>query len=83
MARRATRSNLVKPQTFLLENRRGSNSGLRCSLVFWMSLYKDYDGNWFATQDRAIGFYSGGAKTLDNFIDVEKKCNFLAKWGDF
>ena len=42
MARRATRYNLVKPQTFPLENSRGSNSGLRFSLVFWMSLYKDY-----------------------------------------
>ena len=38
-ARRATRSNLAKPQTFPLENPRGSNSGLRYSLVFWMSLY--------------------------------------------
>ena len=42
MARRATRSNLAKPQTFPLENSRDSNSGLRFSLVFWMSLYKDY-----------------------------------------
>ena len=42
MARRATRYNLVKPQTFPLENSRSSNSGLRFSLVFWMSLYKDY-----------------------------------------
>ena len=42
IARRATRSNLAKPQTFLLEKPRGSYSGLRCSLVFWMSLYKDY-----------------------------------------
>ena len=33
--RRATRSNLAKPQTFPLEKPRGSNSGLRCSLVFW------------------------------------------------
>ena len=35
------RYNLTKPQTFPLEKPRGSNSGLRCSLVFWMSLYKD------------------------------------------
>ena len=42
MARRATRFNLAKPQTFPLENPSGSNSGLRYSLVFWMSLYKDY-----------------------------------------
>ena len=41
--RRATRSNLAKPQTFPLENPRGSESGLRFSLVFSMSLYKDYD----------------------------------------
>ena len=43
IARRATRYNLAKPQTFPLEKPRGSNSGLRCSLVFWMSLYKDYE----------------------------------------
>ena len=42
IARRATRSNLAKPQTFPLENPRGSNSGLRFPLVFWMSLHKDY-----------------------------------------
>ena len=42
IARRATTSNLTKPQTFPLEKPRGSYSGLRCSLVFWMSLYKDY-----------------------------------------
>ena len=42
IARRANRSNLAKPQTFPLEKPRGSNSGLRFSLVFWMSLYKDY-----------------------------------------
>ena len=41
--RRTTGSNLTKPQTFPLENPRGSYSGLRCSLVFWMSLYKDYE----------------------------------------
>ena len=41
-ARRAARSNLTKPQTFPLENACGSDSGLRISLVFWMSLYKDY-----------------------------------------
>ena len=39
---RANRSNLEKPQNFPLEKLRSSNSGLRCSLVFWMSLYKDY-----------------------------------------
>ena len=43
--RRSTISNLTKPQTFPLEKPRGSNSGLRFSLVFWMSLYKDY-GIW-------------------------------------
>ena len=42
MPRRATRTNLAKLQTFPLEKPRGSNSGLRYSLVFWMSLYKDY-----------------------------------------
>ena len=42
IARRATTSNLTKPQTFPLEKPRRSYSGLRCSLVFWMSLYKDY-----------------------------------------
>ena len=42
IARRASISNLPKPQTFPLENARGSNSGLRFSLGFWMSLYKDY-----------------------------------------
>ena len=42
IARRATTSNLTKPQTFPLEKPRGSYSGLRSSLVFWMSLYKDY-----------------------------------------
>ena len=45
IARGATRTNLAKPQTFLLEKPRGSNSGLRCSLVFWMSLYKDYENS--------------------------------------
>ena len=40
--RRATRSNLAKLQTFPLEKPRGSNSGLKHSFVFWMSLYKDY-----------------------------------------
>ena len=43
LARRATRLNLAKPQTFPLKNPLGSNSGLRWSLVFWMSLYKDYN----------------------------------------
>ena len=42
IARRATISNLTKPETFPLEKPRRSYSGLRCSLVFWMSLYKDY-----------------------------------------
>ena len=42
IARRATRPNLVKPQTFPLGKPSSSISGLRCSLVFWMSLYKDY-----------------------------------------
>ena len=42
--RRASRSNLAKPQTFPLEKPRGLNSGLRFSLVFWMILYKDYTG---------------------------------------
>ena len=36
IVRRATRSNLTKHQTFPLEKPRISNSGLRCSLVFWM-----------------------------------------------
>ena len=40
IARWATRFNLAKPQTFPLENPRSSNSGLRYSIVFWMSLYK-------------------------------------------
>ena len=43
IARRAITSNLAKPQTFPLEKLRGSYRGLKCSLVFWMSLYKDYD----------------------------------------
>ena len=38
----ATRSNLAIPQTFPLEKPCGSNIGLMCYLVFWMSLYKDY-----------------------------------------
>ena len=38
----ATRSNLAIPKTFPLEKQRGSNIGLMCYLVFWMSLYKDY-----------------------------------------
>ena len=42
IARRATRSNLANPQTFPLEKPRGSYSGLRFALVFWMSLYKAY-----------------------------------------
>ena len=42
IARRAITSNLVNPQIFQLEKLRFSNSGLRCFLVFWMSLYKDY-----------------------------------------
>ena len=42
IARRPTRYNLTKPQTFPLEKPRGSVSGLRFPLVFWMSLYKDY-----------------------------------------
>ena len=42
IARRVSRSNLAKPQTFHLENPCSQKSGLRCSLVFWMSLYKDY-----------------------------------------
>ena len=40
--RRTSLSNLAKPQTFLSEKPRCSNSGVRFSLVFWMSLYKDY-----------------------------------------
>ena len=40
IARRVTWSNLAKPQTFPQEKPRGLNSGLRGSLVFWMSLYK-------------------------------------------
>ena len=42
IARRANTSNLTKPQNFSLEKPRGSYSGLRFALVFWMSLYKDY-----------------------------------------
>ena len=38
----ATRSNLAIPKTFPLEKQCGSNIGLMCYLVFWMSLYKDY-----------------------------------------
>ena len=41
IARGATTSNLAQLQTFPLKKPRGSNSGLRCSFVFWMSLYKD------------------------------------------
>ena len=44
IARRAATSNLAKNQTIPIEKPRGSNSGLRFSLVFWMSLYKDYNG---------------------------------------
>ena len=44
IARRATWSNLAKPQTFPQEKPRGLNSGLRGSLVFWMSLYKVMKG---------------------------------------
>ena len=55
IARRATIPNLVKPQTFPLENSRGSNSGLRFSLVFWMSLYKDYpECNTTISQDNKM-----------------------------
>ena len=43
IARRATTSNLKKPQTFTLEKPHGSISGLRFPLVFWMSFHKDYD----------------------------------------
>ena len=58
MARRATRSNLAKPQTFLLENMCGSNSGLSCSLVFWMSLYKDYiEGETAPPTSQFVRFY--------------------------
>ena len=42
IARRTTRPTLAKPQNFPLEKPRVSSSGLRCFLVFWMSLYKDY-----------------------------------------
>ena len=41
MAKRATKYNLAKPQTFPLEKLRRSNEGLSFSFVFWMSLYKD------------------------------------------
>ena len=41
IARRAFTSNLAKPQTFPLEKLRGSYRGLKWSLAFWMSLYKD------------------------------------------
>ena len=44
IVRRATTSNLTKPQTFPLEKPHSSNSGLRRFLVFWMSLYKDFAG---------------------------------------
>ena len=37
--RRATASNLTKPQTFSLEELHVSNSGLSFTLVFWVSLY--------------------------------------------
>ena len=53
IARRATRYNLTKPQTFPLEKPRGLNSGLRCTLVFWMSLYKDYMMS--STKSRGVG----------------------------
>ena len=55
IARRATRSNLTKPQTFPLEKPRSSNTGLRCSLVFWMSLYKDYE--YFAQGTQFVDFF--------------------------
>ena len=42
LARRTIRPIMAKPQTIPLEKLRGSNSGLRRSFVFWMSLYKDY-----------------------------------------
>ena len=48
MSRRATRSNLTKPQTFPLEKTRGSNSGLRCSLVLYYIKTKQspLEGRW-------------------------------------
>jgi len=42
IARRAATHILAKHQTLPLEKPRGSNSGLRFPLAFWMSLYKDY-----------------------------------------
>ena len=42
IARMAATSNLAKHQTNPLENPCGSNSGLRYSLEFLMSLYKEY-----------------------------------------
>ena len=41
IAKRAFTSNLAKPQTFPVEKLRSSYRGLKYSLVFWMSLYKD------------------------------------------
>ena len=57
IVRRASTSKLTKPQTFPLEKPRDSNSGLRFSLVFWMSLYKDYPpSSLTATQQNWIIF---------------------------
>ena len=66
IARRATRHNLTKPQTFPLEKPRGSYSGLRFSLVFWMSLYKDYSHP------------SGKFQKIHNLRGVDTK---LSRWG--
>ena len=41
IAKKAFTSNLAKPQTFPVEKLRSSYRGLKCSLVFWISLYKD------------------------------------------
>ena len=54
ITRRATRYNLTKHQTFLLEKQHGSNSGLTCSLVFWMSLYKGYHSSGLLKQNHNI-----------------------------
>ena len=43
IVRRATTYNMTKPQTFPLENPRGSNSGLRFPIVFEALIMSKHD----------------------------------------
>ena len=76
IAKRATRYNLTEPQTFPLEKLHSSNSGLKFSLVFWMSLYKDY----YCSMFNCLLIFTNISQKISIFQVLQKIFQILSNW---